>query len=395
MNYKRLFASRTQNIKASAIRELLKVAAKPGMISFGGGLPAPESFPLHMLPDLTQKVIESYGPKAFQYDPTEGFGPLREALVDYCKKKGVSAEMKDIFITTGSQGFLDSIGKVFIGKGECVAVEAPTYLGALQAFNAYEPTYIRMKTDDDGVIPESMEEVLKGHEIKFIYLVPTFQNPTGRTITLERRKQIARIIQEHDALLIEDDPYSALRFRGEPVPTIKSMAPDHVVYASTISKVFAPGLRVGFFVAPEAVSKWMVLAKQGVDLHTSTYAQALAAVYLNGGYIEEQVPKIIGIYKPRQEAMLNALDEHFPKSFKYSRPDGGMFIWAEGPEGSDMEAVYHKAVAKGVAYVPGKAFFTEEGEGIETVRLNYTMINEETIVRGVKILSEVIEQEIR
>jgi len=395
MNFENLLAPRTGNIKASAIRELLSVAKRPGMISLGGGYPAPESFPVDILNELTAKVLDKYGSKALQYDATEGFMPLREALTIYLQKKNIRVSAENILITSGSQGFLDAIGKVLISKGDRVAVEAPTYLGALQAFNAYEAEYIRMDTDGKGLIPESLEETLQSGNIKFIYLVPTFQNPTGKTIPMERREKIAEIIRTHDALLVEDDPYGDLRFRGTPVPPIKTLAPENVIYTSTLSKVFAPGLRIGFFIAPEDIVKWMVRVKQGVDLHTSTFNQALAAEYLSAGYLDKQMPKIINIYQPRQKVMLHALDKYFPDSFNWSKPDGGMFIWAEGPEGVDMEDIFFKAVERNVVYVPGKFFFTKKGEGIETLRLNYSNADEEKIEKAIKILSEVIKGEIR
>ena len=251
-----------------------------------------------------------------------------------------------------------------------------------------------MDTDDDGLIPESLEEVLQANRIKFVYLVPTFQNPTGRTIPFERRKRIAEIIQHYDVLLLEDDPYSELRYRGMHIPAIKTLAPEHVVYTSTLSKVFAPGLRIGFCVAPEVIRKWLVIVKQGVDLHSITFSQALAAEYISGGYLNRHLPKILRIYKPKQEAMLQALQAYFPGGFKWSKPEGGMFIWVEGPLGIDMEKLYWKAVERKVAFVPGKFFFTEQGEGIETMRLNYTMADEATLDRAVGVLAEVIKQEL-
>jgi 2-aminoadipate transaminase len=287
---------------------------------------------------------------------------------------------------------LDALGRVLISPGDKVAVEAPTYLGALQAFNPYEPDYVCMDTDDDGLIPESLEKVLKKDRVKFIYLVPTFQNPTGRTLPLERRKQIADIIQRYDALLLEDDPYSALRYRGQDLPPIAMFAPDNVVYTTTLSKVLAPGLRLGVCVAPEIIRKWLVIVKQGVDLHTSTFSQALAAEYLSGGYLDRHLPKIIKIYRPKQEAMLQALQDYFPADFQWSKPEGGMFLWVEGPKGMDMEKLYWKAAERNVVYVPGKFFFANPGEGIETMRLNYTMSDEATIRRAIKILSEVMKQ---
>jgi 2-aminoadipate transaminase len=268
---------------ASAIREILKVVSRPGMVSLAGGIPAPESFPMTSIREITQIVIEKYGPTAFQYGLTEGFLPLREALANYLADKGIGATAEQIIVSSGSQGILDGLGKVLIDPGDSIAVEAPTYLGALQAFSPYEPEYVQIDTDDEGMLPDALEAALTRQPVKFIYLVPTFQNPTGRTLTLERRQAIAEIIRRHDTLLLEDDPYSDLRYRGTAVPAIRTLAPERVVYISTLSKVFAPGLRMGFCLAPDQVRRWLVLAKQGVDLHTSTFNQALAAEYLAGG----------------------------------------------------------------------------------------------------------------
>jgi len=240
------------------------------------------------------------------------------------------------------------------------------------------------------LIPESLEANLASGKIKFIYLVPTFQNPTGRTIPLERRREIAVIITRYNALLVEDDPYGSLRYRGRDIPPIKTLAPENVVYISTLSKVFAPGLRIGFCHAPAQIRKWLVIVKQGIDLHTSTFNQALAAEYIAGGFLERHLSKIIDLYRPRQEAMLAALDDYFPDDFRWSRPEGGMFLWVEGPQGFDMEDMYWKAVKRNVAFVPGKYFYTSQDEGIETMRLNYTMTDEKTINASIKILSEVI-----
>ena len=390
MTFDHLLADRTGNMGVNVIREILKVVAQPGMVSLAGGIPAPESFPIEIIRELTAIVIDKYGSSAFQYGPTEGFGPLREVLVDYLGKREIKAAAEGILIASGSQGVLDAIGKVLISKGDQVAVEAPTYLGALQAFTPYEPEYVRMDTDDDGLIPESLEANLASGKIKFVYLVPTFQNPTGRTIPLERRREIAVIITRYNALLVEDDPYGSLRYRGRDIPPIKTLAPENVVYISTLSKVFAPGLRIGFCHAPAQIRKWLVIVKQGIDLHTSTFNQALAAEYIAGGFLERHLSKIIDLYRPRQEAMLAALDDYFPDDFRWSRPEGGMFLWVEGPQGFDMEDMYWKAVKRNVAFVPGKYFYTSQDEGIETMRLNYTMTDEKTINASIKILSEVI-----
>ena len=393
MEFDNLLADRTRTMDVNVIREILKVVSQPGMVSLAGGIPAPESFPLEIIHNLTSIVMEKYASKAFQYDPTEGFSPLREALVEHLQSKGLSASKEEILVASGSQGVLDALGKVLISKGDKVAVEAPTYLGALQAFSPYQPEYIRLDTDDNGLIPQALEKVLDDGGLKFIYLVPTFQNPTGRTIPLERRRKIAALLKKYGALLVEDDPYSSLRYRGTEAPSIKSLAPDNVVYISTLSKVFAPGLRIGFCVAPPSIRKWLVIVKQGTDLHSSTFNQALAAEYISGGFIAQHLPKIIDLYRPKQEAMLTALDKYFPDNFRWSQPEGGMFIWAEGPEGLDMEAIYWKAVENKVAFVPGKYFYTSLGEGIGTMRLNFTMTDEKTIDLAVCTLSEVIKRE--
>lgn len=390
---KQWLAPRMADLGTNAIREILKVVNQPGMISLAGGIPAPESFPLDLIERLTHQALATYGAGALQYEATEGFGPLREALVPHLAAQGIAAAADHILIASGSQGVLDALGKVCIGRGDAVAVEAPTYLGALQAFSPYGPRYCSLATDDDGVIPEALEAQLCREPVKLVYLVPTFQNPTGRTLSLARRKRIAALIQRYDVLLIEDDPYSGLRYRGEPQPPIKCFAPDHVAYISTLSKLFAPGLRIGFVAAPRRLREALVKVKQGVDLHTSTLGQALAAIYLDGGHLEKHLPRILNLYRPRQRALLDALERHFPAGFNWSRPEGGMFVWSEGPEGLDMERVYHRAVQHGTAFVPGKFFYTEPSQGLGTMRLNFTMAAPHSLERAVAILGEVIRAE--
>ncbi len=390
MNFKHLLADRTGLMGTSAIREILKVVGKPGMISLAGGIPAPESFPMSIIRKLTEKVLNTYGSSAFQYDLTEGFKPLQEQLSVLLAERDIKVSAHDINISSGSQGTLDAMAKILITRGDKIAVEAPTYLGAISAFNPYEPEYVPLETDALGLIPESLDQILSEQSIKFIYLVPTFQNPTGRTIPTDRRKKIAEIIIRHRALLVEDDPYSSLRYKGEPVPAIKTLAPDNVVYVSTLSKVFAPGLRIGFFTAPEMIREWLVLVKQGTDLHTSTFNQALAAEYLKGGYLKQHLPEILKLYQPKQAAMFNAISRYFPENFFCSPSDGGMFLWVEGPKGTDIDSIFQHAIKHNVAFVPGKYFFTDSVKGRETMRLNYTMCDERTLDRAIKTLSDVI-----
>ena len=397
----KLLASRTQRMEASAVREILKVASSPGVVSLAGGLPAAESFPLDIMEELTGTVLARHGSRALQYDASEGFGPLRDALVPHLAERGVATNAGGILVFSGSQGVLDAVGKLFISPGDVVAVETPTYLGALQAFNAYEPRYLSLEADEDGLIPASLERALATTHVKFVYLVPTFQNPTGRTLTLERRQKVAAILKASGALLLEDDPYSDLRYTGERVPPIKALAPDNVIYLSTLSKTFAPGLRVGFCVAPEEVQRWLVVARQGVDLHTSTLSQALAAEYIGGGHLARQLPKILDLYRPRQQAMLEALERHMPEDFHWTRPEGGMFVWVEGSPDLDTERLYERAVARGVAFVPGAFFYADHGAGASvptarpasTLRMNFTAADPATIDRAVEVIAQCIAEE--
>jgi len=386
MGFERLQSERTRHMSRSAIREILKIATQPGMISLAGGIPAPASFPLNLIEGLCHRVMGKYGHEAFQYGLTEGFMPLRQALADLLCERAIHVAGETVLVSSGSQGVLDAIGKIMISPGDTVALESPTYLGALQAFHPYRPRYATLACDDGGLIPEALETVLVEKQVQFIYLVPTFQNPSGRTLSLDRRRTVANLIQRHDVILIEDDPYSDLRYEGRPLPSIKSMAPDHVVYIGTLSKVFAPGLRVGYCVAPKPIRDWLVLVKQGVDLHTSTFNQALAAEYLIGGHLQKHLPTICELYHPRQKAMLTALERYLPSGFRWSRPEGGMFVWVEGPAGSNMARLYRQAVDRKVAFVPGHFFFAESDAGLNTMRLNFTMVDRHAIDHAIQIL---------
>ena len=388
-------ARRTSRMSASAIREILKVTEKPGVISLAGGLPAPESFPTDLIRRLSDQVLTRYGARALQYGPSEGFAPLREALADHLTARHIHTTPDAVLVTSGSQGALDALGKVLISKGDRVAVEAPTYLGALQAFNPYEPTYVPIAGDNEGMIPEALERALGRRPVKFVYLVPTFQNPTGRTLGPQRRVALAAIAQRHNTLIVEDDPYSALCYTGTVPAPIKSLAPEHTVYVGTLSKVLAPGLRIGYCLAPLPLDRQLVLAKQGCDLHTGTFGQALAAAYLTGGHLSRHLPEILSLYRPRCRAMLAALDRCMPDGFSWSQPNGGMFVWVAGPTWMDMDAVYAASVARGAAFVPGRHFYPDPGQGRHTMRLNFTMPREAEIDRAVAILGEVVRQPAR
>ncbi len=392
MDYLNLLARRTERMQVNAIREILKVASQPGIISLAGGIPAPESFPLELIAELNGRVLAKYAADAFQYGLTEGFPALRAALAERLSSRDIQTQPGDVLIASGSQGVLDAIGKALVSPGDRIAVESPTYLGALQAFTPYEPDYISLACDEGGLIPDSLEAALTRHAAKFIYLVPNFQNPTGRTLSMNRRRAVASIIRKYGALLVEDDPYGDLRYEGTALPPLKSLAPDNVIYIGTLSKVFAPGLRLGYCVAPTAIRNWLVLVKQGVDLHTGTYSQALAAEYIAGGYLDRHLPRIIDLYRPRKEAIIDALAQSFPDGFRWSHPEGGMFVWVEGPEGMDMQVLYAEAVRHGVAYVPGQFFFVDQDAGRHTMRLNFTMADGPTLERATAILAEVMRR---
>ncbi len=390
--FEQLLSQRTSSMQRNPIREILRALAQPGMISLAGGIPAPETFPIEDLYRINETVLDRYGPAALQYDLTEGFAPFREALAGYLATKGIDADAERLLVFNGSQSVLDTLGKILISPGDVVALESPSYLGAISAFSSYLPEYVSIETDDDGIIPESLERVLDQHKVKFVYLVTTFQNPTGRTLSLRRRQEIAAIVKDRNALVVEDDPYSDLRYRGEVVPPLQSFAPENTVYASTLSKIFAPGLRLGFCLAPPLIREWLYIAKQGADLHSNTYAQALATEYICGGFIDKQVPKIIDLYRPRQEAMLSTMARHFPQEYRWTKPEGGMFIWVEGPAGVDAEAVYWKAIERKVAFVPGKYFYVDPSDGLATMRLNFTRVDEAAIESAVAALGAVLKE---
>ena len=387
-NLQRLLSKRMKVMDVNVIREILKVVNQPGMISLAGGIPAAESFPMAIFGELTETVLAEFGTTALQYDLSEGFAPLRQSLVDYlADSKQVRTSLENILVFNGSQSVLDMIGKVIISPGDKIAVEAPSYLGAISAFNAYEPNYIQLDADDDGLIPASLAAALDQHDIKLIYLVSTFQNPTGRTIPLARRREIAEIIKAHDALLVEDDPYGALRYDGEPIAPIQSFAAHNVIYVSTFSKILAPGLRIGFCAVPDPLYGPLVTARQAADLHTNTFSQAIAAEYLRGGYLTQQLPKIIDLYRPRRDAMLTALDTYFPDNYRWNRPDGGMFVWVEAPADVDAEALYWRCVERKVAFVPGKYFYADPmTQGLNTMRLNFTRSDEATIEAALRVV---------
>ncbi|MGB9823574.1 MAG: PLP-dependent aminotransferase family protein [Candidatus Hydrothermia bacterium] len=393
--WENFFAERTRWIKSSVIRELLKLTQQPDVISFAGGLPAPELFPIEQIKKASIELLEKEGQRMLQYGPTEGYPLLKEEIAKYMKKMGVECSPDEILPTSGSQQALDLVGKIFINESDLIFVSKPTYLGALQAFNSYGPKYVGSVMDDDGLIPEEVEKVLKKHRPKFMYVISTFHNPAGVTMPLERRKRLIELAEKYDTFIVEDDPYSRLRFEGEDIPPLAALSRERVIYLGTFSKVLAPGFRLGWIVAPKAVMTKLVQAKQGTDLHTGTYVQYLAAHLCAQDLIETHLSKIREVYKNRRNIMLDAMDKYFPKEgFHWTRPQGGLFLWVIMPEKIDGAKLLEKAVEMKVAYVPGNAFYPDPEEGKNTMRLNFSNMKEELIVDGIKRLGELLNKEI-
>lgn len=395
------YAARTQGMSGSAIRELLKYTSSPDIISFGGGFPAPEVFPIEQFKEACDIVLTEMGEQALQYGPTEGYFPLRQLIANNAAKYGIVVSPSNVLITSGSQQALDLFGKIFINRGDRILVESPTYLGALQAWNAYGATYVTIPSDEDGMQTQHLEESIKTN-LKFIYVLPNFQNPTGVTLSLERRKQLIELANFNGVPIIEDDPYGQLRYEGEHLPPVVVLDDEirsketpiysgNVIYTSTFSKILAPGLRLAWVVAPEDVIKKLTQAKQGTDLHTSTFNQYIAYQVASSPFMREHIRHIREIYRERRDAMLQALQEYMPEGTRWTSPKGGLFLWVMLPEGYDTTTIFPKAILAKVAFVPGEPFHPNGG-GKNTMRLNFSACRPEVINEGIKRLAKVIKE---
>lgn len=397
------FAQRTRTIKSSAIRELLKLTQRPEVISFAGGLPAPELFPIARFTECCNRVMETDGAAALQYGPTEGYMPLREMIARNLSRYGILATPENVLITSGSQQALDLIAKLLINRGERILVEAPTYLGALQAFNVFGAEYVTVPIDEDGLRTDCLEEALRSGP-KFMYLLPNFQNPGGVTMSLERRQELVFLSNKYGIPIIEDDPYGQLRYEGEHISPLVMLdrenhrRDDHyqlgnVIYLSTFSKTLAPGLRLGWIVAPPEVIHKLVQLKQGADLHTSTFNQIVAYEVARDGFLDEHVKTIRDVYRERRNVMLQALEEYFPAEVTWTHPQGGLFLWVTLPERMDSQKLFEVAVQENVAFVPGSCFFTNEQDGVRTFRLNFSNAKPEQIREGIRRLSIAVKKQ--
>ena len=388
------YAKRMDNLKASEIRELLKLTEKPEIISFAGGLPAPELFPVEEMIAVSLKVLEEDGRAAMQYAATEGFAPLRKQIAERMNAKyNTKVEANDIAITSGSQRGLDFSGKIFLDEGDVVLCESPSYMGALNAFKAYGPKFIEVPTDENGMIMEELEKVLETTEnVKMIYVIPDFQNPTGRTWPMERRTKFMEIINKFEIPVIEDNPYGELRFEGEILPSLKSMDEKGlIIFLGSFSKIFCPGYRIGWVCAePELLNKYITI-KQGADLQASTISQREVSKYIDMYDLDAHVEKIKAVYKVRRDLMINTMKETFPAEAKFTNPEGGLFTWVELPEGMDAKEIMVKCLEQNVAYVPGGSFFPNGGKE-NTFRLNYSNMPDEKIVDGIARLGKVLKE---
>ena len=399
-DFKKFYAQRTKLMRVSEIRTILRVIEEKGVISFAGGLPDPNLFPKKELSEIASYVIREYGSAALQYSVTRGVTLFRKSLSYFMSTKGINVPPDNILVTTGSQQALDLIARALIDPGDIIAVELPTYLAALNAFRLSEPEFIGIPIDDDGMRVDILEEKLrelssKGKKVKMVYTVPTAQNPSGVTMSQDRRKHLLELAEQYDFLIIEDDPYSHFLFEPIEFKHLKAMdETGRVIYLSTFSKILAPGLRIGWVAAHEDIIAILERAKQNLDLHTPTLSQYIAMEAIKRGVVERYIPIMRETYKRKRNVMLDALEDHFPSGCRWTKPVGGMFIFAYLPESIDTKEMLLKAIDAGVAYVPGRAFFVD-GSGWNTMRLNFSFPSEDKIIEGVKILGRVIREELK
>jgi 2-aminoadipate transaminase len=382
------FSERAQQLQSSAIREILKITQRPEIISFAGGLPSPATFPVERMRAAYDKVLLEAGKQALQYGPTDGYAPLREWIANSLSTEGSKILPEQILMVSGSQQALDLLGKVLVDEGSRVLVETPSYLGALQAFSVYRPEFKSVETDDHGLVPSSIEAVAKG--ARMLYALPNFQNPTGRSLSLERRRELVETCARLGLPLIEDDPYGALSYKGEPMPRMLNMNPDGVIYMGSFSKVLTPGIRLGYVCAPLPLVRRLELAKQAADLHTAQLTQMVVHEVVKDGFLDEHIPTIRSLYANQCQAMLDALDEHFPAGVSWTRPEGGMFIWVELPKHIDASKLLDQAIAARVAFVPGAPFYANE-PATNTLRLSFVTVPPERIREGVAVLGKLIK----
>jgi 2-aminoadipate transaminase len=387
------YAARTAGMSASEVRALFAVASRPEVVSLAGGMPDVAAIPTRDVLDAVAESFAGYGPDTLQYGGGQGHRPLRERLVALMEEEGLEADADDLVVTTGAQQALDLLGKIFIDPGDLIAVEAPAYVGALTAFGAYEPTYLQIDLDDDGMIVEQLEDALvHGERPKFVYTVPNFGNPAGVTMSRVRRERLVALCREAGVPIIEDNPYGLLRFEGESLPTLRSLDPHNVIYLGTVSKVFSPGVRVGWALAEPSVIQRLVLAKEAADLCGSSFTMLVTERYFEGDRWRTNLTAMVERYRLRRDVMLEALREHFPAHARWTHPDGGFYVWVTLPRWVDTQAMLAAAVERLVAYVPGTAFYPD-GRGGHQMRLAFCHPTEGRIREGIARLGTLLADE--
>ena len=385
------FSERADQLQSSFIREILKITQQPEIISFAGGLPSPLTFPVDEMKVAFDKVLENNGKVALQYGPTDGYLPLRQWIADSLSTNGAKIIPEQVLMTSGSQQALDLLGKVLIDEGSRVLVETPSYLGALQAFSVYRPEFKSVDTDEHGLVPSSLDAVAAG--ARLLYALPNFQNPTGRTLSVERRLELVETCARLGLPLIEDDPYGALSYKGDPLPKMVAMNPEGVIYMGSFSKVLTPGIRLGYVVAPLPLVRRLELAKQAADLHTSQLTQMVVHEVIKDGFLDQHIPKIRTLYGNQCQVMLDAMAQYFPAGVEWTKPEGGMFIWVTLPKHIDAMKLLDEAIAQKVAFVPGSPFYANEPE-TNTLRLSFVTVPPERIRTGIEILGKLIAAKI-
>ncbi|BBB59641.1 aminotransferase [Undibacterium sp. KW1] len=382
------FSDRAEQLQSSAIREILKVTMRPEVISFAGGLPSPETFPVERMRAAFDKVLSQQGKSALQYGPTDGYAPLREFLAGSLSTNDSKILPDQIMMVSGSQQGLDLLGKVLVDEGSKVLVETPSYLGALQAFSVYRPEFESVDTDDHGLVPSSV--AAKGAGARLMYALPNFQNPTGRTLSVERRYELVETCARMGIPLVEDNPYGDLCYSGEPLPKMLNMNPGGVIYMGSFSKVLTPGIRLGYVVGPTPLIRKLEQAKQAADLHTAQLTQMVVYEVIKDGFLSEHIPTIRTLYAKQCNAMLDAMSRHFPEGVQWTKPEGGMFIWVTLPEHMDSKQLLDEAIQQNVAFVPGGPFYANN-PAKNTLRLSFVTVSPERINEGIEKLGKLIK----
>ncbi len=392
-----VFSERAKNLKPSAIREIFKYAADPEVVSLSAGNPSPEAFPSKEIAEISAKIFAENPTSVLQYSVTEGYTPLREYLKDYLKSsQNIGSEKDEILITSGAQQVMDLCSKALLNEGDVVVCEAPSFIGSLNTFRSYNGRLAGVTVEPDGMNMEELESALKSNKnVKFIYTIPNYQNPSGVTMSLEKRKKLYELALKYGVLILEDNPYGELRYSGEPLPSIKSFDTEGIViYAGSFSKVVAPGLRVAYTVAPREIFQKLVVCKQGSDVHTNIWAQRICYEFIANYDFEGHLEKLRSIYRKKADFCMELLDKYAPK-IKYHKIDGGLFIWCSLPEGADMPEFCKTAVENKVCVVPGNAFLTDESQSSQCFRINFSTPDDVQLEKGIKILGKIADEYIK